>query len=124
MIQTELRLPLSYTDADIERALRAHLPIGEAPIGEIKKIRRAMKGGGEEGHYYMLRVAVSLSEEREAGLLKMKKKVSPYEPPALSIPRIKAEKPPVVVGMGIRYSRVLRKSYSVTLNCSVLNLEF
>ncbi len=99
MIQTELRLPLSYTDADIARALRAHLPIGEEPIGEIKKLRRALKSD-EEGHYYMLRVAVSLSEEREAGLLKMKKKVSPYEPPMLSIPPFKAEKPPVVVGMG------------------------
>ena len=41
MIQTELRLPLSYTDADIERALRAHHPIGEESIGVLKKIRRA-----------------------------------------------------------------------------------
>ena len=68
MIQTELRLPLSYTDADIARALRAHLPIGEEPIGEIKKLRRALKSD-DEVHYYRLRVAVSLSEEREAGLL-------------------------------------------------------
>ncbi len=100
MIQTEIRLPLSYTDTDIDRALRAHLPIGEERIGEIKKLRRVLKGGGEEGHYYMLRVALSLSEEREAGLLKMKKKVAPYESPMLHIPRMDAKKPPVVVGMG------------------------
>ncbi len=100
MIQTEIVLPLSYTDADIERALRAHLPLGDAPITKLKKLRRALKGGGEEAHYYALRVAFSVSEEKEAGLLKMKKKVSPYEEPVLSVPQILPKNPPVVVGMG------------------------
>ena len=100
MIQTEIRLPLSYTDADIETALRAQLPLGDAPITNIKKLRRALKGGGEEGHYYTLRVAFSVSEEKEIGLLKMKKKVLPYEEPILTVPKIEAKTPPVVVGMG------------------------
>ncbi|MBP3591212.1 MAG: FAD-binding protein [Clostridia bacterium] len=100
MIQTEIVLPLSYTEADIERALRAHLPLGDAPITNIKKLRRALKGGGEDAHFYTLRVAFSVSEEKEAGLLKMKKKVLPYVPPRLSIPAIAPVKPPVVVGMG------------------------
>ena len=100
MIQTEIRLPLSYTEADIENSLRAHLPLGDAAVTEIQKLRRVLKGGGEEPHYYMLRVAFSTEREKEMGLLKMKKKVSPYEPPVLSVPRISVEKPPVVVGMG------------------------
>lgn len=100
MIQTELRLPLSYTEADIERALRASLPLSDEPIFEIKKLRRVLKGSGAEGRYFALRVAFSVSAEKEAGLLKMKKKVSPYEKPYLCVPKIEIERSPVVVGMG------------------------
>ena len=100
MIQTEIRLPLRYTDADIETALRAQLPLGGEPILNIIKLRRALKGGVEEARYYALRIAFSVSEEKEAGLLKMKKKVAPYEHPRLSVPKLTVKKSPVVVGMG------------------------
>ena len=100
MIKTEIRLPLTYEEADIECALRESLPLLGEPIFEIKKLRRALKGGGAEGRYFVLRVAFSVSAEKEAGLLKMKKRVSPYEKPQISVPKIKSGKSPVVVGMG------------------------
>ncbi len=100
MIQAEIRLSLSYTDADIERALREALPLAGEPIENRIKLRRVLKKDGEGKHFFALRVAFSVSPQKEAGLLKMKKKVSPYEPPVLSVPRLSVKKPPVVVGMG------------------------
>lgn len=100
MIQAEILLPLSYTDADIERALRESLPLADEPIASIKILRRVLRDGGEGAHFYKLCVAFSVSEKKEQGLLKMKKKIAPYLPPVLSVPESRAKKAPVVVGMG------------------------
>ena len=100
MIQTEIALPLDYTEADIENALRAHLPLDGERVENIVYLRRALKESREGGHCYSLRVAFSVSPEKESGLLKMKKKVAPYVPPSLYIPKIHPIKRPVVVGMG------------------------
>ncbi len=100
MIQTEITLPIDYSEADVERALFAQLPLDGERVENVTYLRRALKGSREEGHYFSLRLAFSVSPEKESGLLKMKKRVSPYEPPALHIPKINLKRPPVVVGMG------------------------
>ncbi len=100
MIQTEIALPLDYTEADAIRALFAELPLDGEKVENITYLRRTLKGSREEGHRFSLRLAFSVSPEKESGLLKMKKRVSPYEPPSLHIPKINARKRPIVVGMG------------------------
>ena len=102
MIQTEVRLPLVFNDADIESALRAHLPLSDVPILKFNKLRLSLKRDGDGAHYYVLRVAFSTSPEKEAGLLKMKKKTAFYEVPVLKLPAAphKPKNAPVVVGMG------------------------
>ena len=74
MIQTEIALPLDYTEADVGRALFAQLPLDGEKVENITYLRRTLKGSREEGHRFSLRLAFSVSFEKESGLLKMKKK--------------------------------------------------
>ena len=100
MIKTDVSLPIGYLEADIKNAICERLPIGADEIGEVHILRRMLDVGDKTAPYYKATVGIELSAEREAGLLKMKKKVSPAENFSLEIPSAKFNNPPVVVGSG------------------------
>lgn len=101
MIEIKIRLPLDYTDADIRARACEILPIAPEEILKTELLHRRLDLEVKPPEEYIARVALSLSPEREAGLLKMKKRVSPYAPHAFSTPTLTPPtQRPVVVGAG------------------------
>ncbi len=98
MIKTEIRVPLKYDIDMIKDALCAHLPIEKQEIKEIKIFKKTLKI--EETISYSLSVGVSFSEDREAGLLKIKKKVSEAPSYDFSVEMRNFSYSPIVVGAG------------------------
>ena len=101
MIEIRIRLPLQYTDDDIRAQACALLPITREEIRSCELLWRRLDTEDKPPREYIARVALSLAPEREAGLLKMRKRVSPYEKHTFSIPTVMPPaRPPVVVGAG------------------------
>ncbi len=100
LIKIDITAPVGYTSEDIKEQISKKLPILKEEIKEIQKLRETLTVNGEFGIYYRLTVGISLSPEREAGLLKMKKKVSPYSEEMLEIPASKMKSRPVIAGSG------------------------
>ena len=100
MIKTEIKLPLNYTDADIFSAISERLPVKREEIGELKIVKRSLDISDKNHIHYTATVGISLSPEREAGLLKMKKKVSPMSDLSFEIPACVFSARPLVVGAG------------------------
>ena len=100
MIKTDVRVKIKYSLADIKEEIMARLPISHGELSEVRILRRALRLVSGEPAAYDMTVAISLSAEREAGLLKMRKKVA--EAPDLTFLRIPSELKhrPVVVGAG------------------------
>ena len=98
MIKTDIRVGIGYGADDIKNALCLHLPISKEEIGEIKILKKVLKLDGKAE--YALSVGVSFSAEREAGLLKMKKKVFECESYDFEIRKRPFDASPVVVGAG------------------------
>jgi len=99
MIKTDIYLPLGYTDADVVSAIKQRLPLSDAETANPRILKRSLDLTGERP-LYKTTVALSLSEERERGLLLMRKKVS--ETPSLDFipPSSQLKSRPVVVGAG------------------------
>ena len=100
MIRTDLFLPVGYTESDIKRAIAERLPIAESEIREIRILKETLVPHSENGAGYRLSVGAAFSPEREAGLLKMKKKVFYLPDLTLEIPFSKMGSRPVIVGSG------------------------
>ena len=100
MIKTELNLPYNYSDEDILDALSMHIPVKREEIRDMKIVKRTLSITDKSDFRYKLTVAISLSEEREAGLLKMKKKVSKMPDLSMDNPPCKFAHRPLVVGAG------------------------
>ncbi len=100
MVKINLRLKLNYSSEDIYSAVCESLPVSREEIREVRIIRRALNLSDKPDFFYDTVVALSFSEEREAGLLKMRKKVSGYTEPTLSLPTARLGGSPVVVGAG------------------------
>ncbi len=100
MIKTDIKLPFNYSKDDIYSSLTQRLPIDRKEIKDIKIIKRTLNLSDKSDIFYNATVAVSLSEEREAGLLKMKKKVSLAEDFSFDIPVCSFTHRPIVVGAG------------------------
>ena len=100
MIKTDIKVPFSYSQDDIFSALSARIPVSKEEIKETKIVKRTLNISDKNDIHYDMTVAVSLSAEREAGLLKMRKKVSPMDNLCLDIPCCKFSDRPVVVGAG------------------------
>ena len=83
--------------------LRAAKKLRGSPeqIIEWKLIKKSLDARKKDDLHYVCAVAVSL-RGGEAALLRRAKggDVSAYEPPVYAIPKVRAEKPPVVVGFG------------------------
>ena len=99
MIKTDIDLPLEYTPADLREKLCRALPLPPEELTEYtvrkKELRRA-----PTGFFYRLTVALPLSPEREAGLLKRRKAVFPAEDLDYTPPPSHLRERPVVVGSG------------------------
>lgn len=100
MIKTEIILPYNYSDDDIFAALSARIPVSRYEIGDMRIVKRTLSVADKSDIHYKMTVAISLSPEREAGLLKMKKKVSPVADLSLDIPKCRFSSRPLVVGAG------------------------
>jgi len=100
MVKINIKLNIGYSTSDIYDAVCHTLPVERSEIREATLIRRVLNLSSKPDIFYDATVALSFSEERERGLLKMKKKVSWYEMPTLSLPCRTFDKPPVVIGAG------------------------
>lgn len=102
MIRTDLRLPVGYTHDDLIAALTGRLPVTreECRTAGLHLLRRALELSDRAHPCYKLTVALTLDPEREAGLLKMRKKVSAAEDFSLPVPQVSPGFRPVVVGAG------------------------
>ncbi len=100
MIKTDLTVKIGYNTEDIKDALLSALPIFRTEISEIRIIKRSLNLTDKNDIHYKMTVGVSLSPEREAGLLKMRKKVFACEDYSLDIPKSTLKARPVVVGSG------------------------
>ena len=99
MIKTDVSVGINYSTADIKSAVCSHIPVLESEIKNLEIVKKTLKI--EEGKpSYRLTVAIEVGTERECGLLKMKKKCSPYERPSLAVPRASFDSRPIVVGAG------------------------
>ena len=100
MIKTDIKLPFNYTTEDIYSALVARLPIEKSEVKELKIVKRALNISDKRDIHYDVTLAVGLSSEREAGLLKIKKKVSPMSDLSFEIPSCRFSTRPLIVGLG------------------------
>lgn len=100
MIKTDIKLPFNYSTEDILSALSLRLPVTREEIKEARILKRTLSLSDKSDIHYTATVGLSLSAEREAGLLKMKKKVFPVEDLSFDIPLCKFKSRPLVVGAG------------------------
>ncbi len=100
MIKTDLYLPIGYTTSDIKAAVCARLPIAEEELSDLRLLRTSLDLNDKRDIKYRATVGISLSAEREAGLLKMRKKVSLVPDYTLSTPSACFPTRPVVIGLG------------------------
>lgn len=100
MIKTDIYLPIKYTQADIKSAICERLPVNVEELKELEIIKQSIDFTQKPNIRYRVTVGISLSEDRENGLLKMKKKVSAAEDYSFEIPKGRLSSRPVVVGSG------------------------
>lgn len=100
MIKTDLVLPYRYDHDTVKEAISEHLPIGKNEINDIRLLKRELVIKDGTTPVYKTTVAFSLSEEREAGVLKIKKRVSPFDSEPFSVKLSSFDLRPVVAGAG------------------------
>lgn len=100
MIKFDITAPIKYTSLDLKKQISSVLPISIDEISDVKIIKRSLNLKNKDEINYKMSVAIELPEEREAGLLKMRKKVSSYQNEIFSAPVVSLPKRPVVVGSG------------------------
>lgn len=100
MVKINIKLQLKYDKEDLKAAILATLPLEDGEICRAELVRRSLNVSDKTDIHYDATVAIEVSEEREAGLLKMKKKVSPYPDYTLTLPHFKGNTRPIVVGAG------------------------
>ena len=100
MIKTDIKLPINYTDADVRYAVCQTLPVEDSEIREFRFEKRTLNVSDKSNIHYDVALSVEFSHEREAGLLKMRKKVSQSPDYTLNIPTSKMSTRPVVIGAG------------------------
>ena len=98
MIKTDIAVSIKYNEEEIKDAICRALPVEKSEIGEIRILKKQLKINEEKK--FALSLGIEFSEEREAGLLKMRKKVSLCPDYSLVLPKVGAAVRPVVVGAG------------------------
>lgn len=102
MIEIDLTLPLSYTEEDVLRAIFERLPtLRKEELLSYRLYAVAVDTRQKPPVAMRARAVLSVTPERERGLLKMKKLVRSYAIAKMEIPRVKMpRRRPVIVGMG------------------------
>ena len=100
MIKTEIKVPIKYTAQDINDAITSHIPVESSELKNVGIIKRTLDTRDKSNLHYKMTVSLALDDEREAGLLKMKKKVSPLINESFHAPKSNLKTSPVVVGAG------------------------
>ncbi len=100
MIKTDISLELSYTEADIRTAICEKLSVDPSEIKAVKLLKRSLNIKDKSRPHYTASAGFSVPPEREAGLLKMKKKVFPCEDLLLDVPSAHSNQRPVIIGAG------------------------
>ncbi len=100
MIKTNIKAEIGYTKEALISALCRELPIERHEVKQINILKRTLNLSDKKKIHYDMTVEAELSAEREAGLLKMRKKVFSSERLSFELPLVKAEVRPVVVGTG------------------------
>ena len=98
MIKTDITVGIKYNTEAIKDAICHALPVEKEEIGEIRILKKQLKIDKEKS--FALSVGIEFSPEREAGLLKMKKRVSECPTYELALPEVRCAVRPVVVGAG------------------------
>jgi len=100
VIRTNVVIPVNYTLPMIAEKIAEALGFSSSEIKEVVIRKRSLDLSDKANPVYKMTVAFSASEERERGLLKMKKRVCPDPVFDFHIPRRKLDYKPVVVGAG------------------------
>ena len=100
MIKIDVALPLFYNSEDITSAVTATIPVAKEEIREMRIVRRTLVLDDKSDIHYKASVAIAFSEDRERGLLKMRKRVSEYPDYSLKLPVSHLSSRPVVCGFG------------------------
>lgn len=103
MIQTDIMLPTDYGKDELCRALRARIPVTADEAATAVPTKKVLISS--DGKFlWKVSVALSLPPEREAGLLKIRKKVTPADDPSFHLPPVPpaalSSVRPAVVGFG------------------------
>ena len=98
MIKTDITVGINYNTEAIKDSICRALPVSREEIGEIRILKKTLKI--EKEKYFALSLGIEFSPEREAGLLKMRKKVSHCPDYDMKLPEVKSAAPPVIVGAG------------------------
>ncbi len=100
MVEVTVCLPCPYTDEDVRRAVLEAFPMPEEELLALEIRKEILLTQNKPHLFYRLHVGITATKEREAGLLKMKKKVRPVCRVSLSFPKKTPSVRPVVVGAG------------------------
>lgn len=99
MIKTDIVLPIRYNTDTVREAISARLGFPCCEISEVELVKRRLDLS-DDGATYRAIVAFSVGEERRAGLLKMRNKVSEQPNYSYTPPTYRGNCRPVVVGAG------------------------
>lgn len=100
MIKTEITLPLKYNSEDVRLAVLGALPVNDGELGDVRLIKRTLCFDDSTAPHYKATVAFSVSEEREMGLLRLKRRVSSCPDFDYKASAFRGNFRPVVVGFG------------------------
>ena len=98
MVKIEIKVNTDYDKEKIKDAIALAFPVEKSEILDIVILKKVLKIDAKRE--FLLTLGVEFSPEREAGLLKMKKRVSECPSYTLNIPEKSFSASPVVVGAG------------------------
>lgn len=100
MIKLDITLPIEYSADTIKDAILYRIPVSRDEISEYRLLRRTLDLSDTKAPRYKCTVALTFSDERETGLLKMRKIVKPHIDEVYTASPASLDSRPVVVGAG------------------------
>ena len=100
MIEIEIRVPVRYTVDDVRTALLSRVPLYSDEVRDFVIVKRRLSAKEKADIHYKMTVALSLPEERESGLLKIRNKVREHDALRFDLPDSRLATRPLVVGAG------------------------
>ena len=98
MVKLDVKVDIRYNEEAIKDAIASSFPVEKSEILDFAILKKVLKV--DEKKEFVLTLGVEFSPEREAGLLKMKKRVSECPDYTFNIPECKFSARPIVVGAG------------------------